>query len=162
MRKLNMWLKVGAVVLFAMALVFGCRKFENTYTPENEAIQIKNWLDTQVKNNINIDTTATGLYYIVNKVGSGATVMEGDEVTVQYSGMFINGTVFDDSPGFTYIHKADETRMIPGWEEGIEVLSKGGSALFLIPSAKAYGNLGYDRIPPYTPLLFTIEVIDIQ
>jgi len=164
MKKMNTWLKVGAVVLFAMVTVFGCRKIENSYTPENEALQIKNWLDTQVKNNVNIDTTATGLYYIVNKVGSGATVRAGDEVTVQYTGTFINGTVFDASPseGLTYFHKADESRMIPGWEEGIEVLSKGGSAVLLVPSAKAYGNSGRGPIPPYTPLLFTIEVIDIK
>lgn len=164
MKKLNSWFKVCAVALFAVALIFGCRKIENSYTPENEAAQIKNWLDTQVKNNINIDTTATGLYYIVNKIGSGATVRAGDEVTVQYTGTFINGTFFDASasPGYTYIHKANESRMIPGWEEGIEVMGKGGSAVFLIPSSKAYGNLGQGPIPPYTPLLFTIEVIDIK
>jgi len=162
MKKLNTWLKVGAVVLFAMALVFGCKKIENQNTPENEASLIKSWLETMVKNNNDIDTTSTGLYYIKDKVGTGLTVQEGDTVTVQYRGMFLNGTIFDESSSFTYVQKAEGQRMIQGWEEGIEVLSKGGSAVFLIPSAKAYGPYGYVTIPPYSPLLFIIEIIEIK
>ena len=162
MKKFNMWLKVCAIALFATVIVSGCRKIENNYTPEKEASLIQNWLDLQVKNNSNIDTTSTGLFYIVDKVGTGRTVLTGDEVTVQYSGTFLNGTIFDASASFTYIHKADDQRMIPGWEEAVEVMSKGGSALFLIPSEKAYGIYGYGTIPPYTPLLFKITVIDIK
>jgi len=62
----------------------------------------------------------------------------------------------------TYIHKTN--RMIQGWEEGIEILSKGGSATFLIPSNKGYGPLGSEdrTIPPYTPLIFIIEVVNIK
>jgi len=54
--------------------------------------------------------------------------------------------------------------MIQGWEEGIEILSKGGSATFLIPSNKGYGPLGSEdrTIPPYTPLIFIIEVVNIK
>ena len=75
----------------------------------------------------------------------------------------MDGTVFDSSPSFSYVHKATATRMIQGWEEAVEVMSKGESALFLIPSAKAYGANGiYQFIKPYAPLLFTIEIIDIK
>lgn len=164
MKKLNTYFKVCAVVLFALVLVIGCKKDEvtNSNSPEIEASQMKDWLDANVKSNKNIDTTTTGLYYIVDKVGSGPKVLTGDSLTVKYTGMFMNGTVFDSSSSFSYVHKATGQRMIQGWEEGIEVLSKGGSAIFLIPSAKAYGDYGYAIIPPFSPLLFTIEVIDIK
>ena len=164
MRRLKSCFKVGAITLFAMIIVFGCKKSEEvTYSPEMEAIQIKNWLETNVKENKNIDTTATGLFYIVDKVGVGPKVQAGDSLTVKYTGTFMDGTVFDASQSFSYVHKAADQRMIQGWEEGIEVLSKGGSALFLIPSAKAYGSNGYyPVIKPYAPLLFTIEVLAIK
>jgi FKBP-type peptidyl-prolyl cis-trans isomerase len=81
--------------------------------------------------------------------------------------MFMDGAIFDASsyrtPGtMTYIHKTN--RMVQGWEEGIEVLSKGASAAFLVPSAKGYGVTGSEGgiIPPNTPLIFIIEVVDIK
>ena len=164
MKKLNTYFKVCAVVLFSMVIVFGCKKTDvtNSNTAETEATQMKDWLDANVKSNKNIDTTSTGLYYVVNKVGSGLKVQTGDSLTVKYTGTFMDGTVFDSSPSFSYVHKANGQRMIQGWEEGIEVLSKGESALFMIPSAKAYGDYGYAIIPPFSALLFTIEVIDIK
>jgi FKBP-type peptidyl-prolyl cis-trans isomerase len=164
MKELNSWFKICAVVLFAMVFVFGCKKTDvtNSNTAETETTQMKDWLDANVKNNKNIDTTSTGLFYIVDKVGSGPIVLTGDSLTVKYTGMFMDGTVFDFSKSYSYVHKAIGQRMIQGWEEGIEVLSKGGSAVFLIPSAKAYGDYGYAIIPPFSPLLFTIEVIDIK
>ncbi len=162
MEKLKGILNLGMVVLFTLIIVSGCKKDELTYTPEKEAAQMKTWLDAMVKNNVNIDTTSTGLYYIVDTPGSGPKVQEGDTVTVQYTGMFLDGTIFDSSSSFTYVHKAADQRMIQGWEEGIEVMNKGELAVFLVPSAKAYGNYGYSIIPPYTPLLFTISVVDIK
>jgi len=163
MKKLNIYFKVCIVLLFATVFVFGCKKTEVTDSPVTEASLIKNWLETQVKDNKNIDTTSTGLYYIVDKVGTGPKVQAGDSLTVKYTGTFMDGTVFDSSLSFSYVHKATASRMIQGWEEAVEVMSKGGSALFLIPSAKAYGANGYyPVIKPYAPLLFTIEIIDIK
>lgn len=173
MKKLNNILKICVVVLLASIVVSSCKKDEDStasYTPEKEAALIKEWLDAMVKSNKDIDTTATGLFYIVDKEGTGETVKTGDEVTVKYTGMFLNGSVFDASAyhseagTYTYIHKdTDMTkRMITGWEEGIEVMKKGGVSAFLIPSAKAYGPTGSMSIPPYCPLIFVIEVVDIK
>ena len=94
-------------------------------------------------------------------------VKTGDTVKVIYTGKFTDGTVFDSSIGqrdgtYTYVQEGANTRMIQGWEEGIKVLNKGASATFLIPSAKAYGSSGYSTIPPNSPLIFVIEVVDIK
>ena len=137
------------------------------YTPEREAGLIKDWLATVKQNKVHLDSTATGIYYVLDttKIGVGPTIKTGDTVKVKYVGKFLDGTVFDASSyhgdgTMTYIHKTD--RLIQGWEEGIEVLSKGGSAAFLIPSVKAYGTTGAGSIPPNTPLIFLIEVLDIK
>jgi FKBP-type peptidyl-prolyl cis-trans isomerase len=50
---------------------------------------------------------------------------------------------------------------IPGWDEGLLLLNKGARATFIMPSALAYGEQGFASIPPYTPLVFEIEVVDV-
>jgi FKBP-type peptidyl-prolyl cis-trans isomerase len=106
---------------------------------------------------------------VVSTAGTGPTVGMGDTLTVKYTGYFMDGTIFDASSlhgdgTYTYIHKDTnpQKRMIQGWEEGIEVLSKGSRAIFLFPSDKAYGPYGYGPIPPYSPLIFEIEVVNIK
>jgi len=174
MKKMNSFLKVSVLVLFAVVIVSSCKKTEDpyaTYTPEREAGLIQEWLATMATNKMNIDTTSTGLYYIVAETGLGEKVKSGDSVTVKYTGMFLDGSIFDSSDyhaadsTYTYLHQdpnSSSRTMIKGWEEGIEAMNKGEKAVFLIPSAKAYGTTGYGPIPPNTPLLFVIEVINIK
>jgi FKBP-type peptidyl-prolyl cis-trans isomerase len=174
MKNLKTYLKVLVFILFVAAFATGCMKDTNTvdppvsYTPEREATMIKEWLDSMSARKISLDTTSTGILYIPVKIGSGATVKTGDVITVKYTGMFLDGTIFDASEyqneagTMSYVHKTN--RMIQGWEEGVEVLQKGGKAIFLIPSAKGYGVTGSrdGTIPPYSPLIFMIEVVDIK
>lgn len=171
MKNLTNILKIGTLILFVGILAACNKDVEDpyaAYTPEREAGLIKDWLAAMVTKGNDIDTTDTGIFYIndTTKVGSGPTVVAGKTVTVKYTGMFLDGQIFDASTGYTFIHKDTDPnkRMIQGWEEGIEVLNKGASAAFLIPSAKGYGSNGsYDgTIPPYTPLIFIIEVVDIK
>jgi FKBP-type peptidyl-prolyl cis-trans isomerase FkpA len=162
MKKMYLRFNVYAVSVLALLFLFGCKKYDEPYSAAKETDLIKTWVRTQVKNNSIVDSTSTGLYYIFDKAGTGPVVQEGNNVTLKYTGEFLDGSVFDSSESFTYVHKAADQRMIPGFEEGIEKLSKGGSGVFLIPSAQAYGTNGYSSIPPYTPLLFIIEIIDIK
>lgn len=174
MKYLSNFFKVSAFIIVVVLSIAGCEKDKIVtpyYTPEREVSLIKAWLDSVVAKNINLDTTSTGILYIPGKVGTGPKVKAGDVVTVKYTGRFLDGRIFDTSAWqneagtYPYLHKApsDPTKtLIQGWEEGIEVLSKGGSAAFLIPSNKGYGSKGNLKIPPYTPLVFSIEVIDIK
>lgn len=170
---MNRILKIGFFLLMVLFILSSCNKetdeTPSIYTPEREAALIKDWLETMVKNNNDIDTTSTGLFYIVSTSGSGPTVHTGDTLTVKYTGYFMDGSIFDASSlhgngTYTYIHKDTDPkkRMIQGWEEGIEVLSKGSKAIFLFPSDKGYGPYGYGPIPPYSPLIFEIEVVNIK
>jgi FKBP-type peptidyl-prolyl cis-trans isomerase FkpA len=175
MKKWNTILKIVIFLPLASVLIPACIKTSDSSTsntPANEAASIKKWKQTTLLNQQKIDSTASGLYYIVQKVGTGEYVQVGDSVTVKYAGMLLDGTVFDSSSKtgvkgtFKFLHKApsDPTRtLLQGWEEGIGLLRKGGNDIFLIPSAKAYGAVGNPpTIPPYTPLLFVIEVLDIK
>lgn len=162
--------RFSAVVLFAAFTLSSCMKDDDPYaqyTQEREDKLIKDWHAAMTTNKKDIDTTAGGIFYIMDKVGTGDNVKAGDTLTVKYTGLFMDGTVFDASAyhgdgTMTYIHKAKESRMITGWEEGIEYLSKGGIGVFCIPSAKGYGSEGYSSIPPYSPLIFVIEIVNIR
>lgn len=172
MRKMNAILKFSAFILL-LALMVSCNDEEEpkvVRTAETEAKLISQW-KTAMKNNKNhVDSlevkTGKYIYYIMDttKVGTGANVKTGDTITVKYLGMFLDGISFDHSDEYTYTHKDTdlEKRMIPGWEAGIELLNKGALAAYLIPSEFAYGNTGRGIIPPYTPLIFVIEVTNIK
>ena len=163
MKKISGHLKICVYLLFAVLLVFGCKKIENTSnSPVQEALLIRQWVNTMKKNNFVVDSLSTGVYYIIESIGTGAFVQAGNNITIGYTGQFLDGSTFDASSSYTYVHKGAYSRMIPGWEDAVEKLSKSGKGIFLIPSSQAYGSNGYMVVPPYTPLLFEIEILDIQ
>lgn len=114
--------------------------------------------------NISAKPSKTGLYYIETIKGTGAKAAAGKKVKVNYTGKLLDGTVFDTSEGKEPIEfTVGAQQLIPGWEEGILKMNKGGKATLLIPSELAYGANGAgNSILPYTPLLFDLELIDVQ
>lgn len=113
----------------------------------------------------NAKQTESGLSYVIDNPGNGDKVKAGDKLKVHYTGKLLDGKVFDSSIPrgapleFTYKQQS----MIPGFEEGLSLLSKGGKATLIIPYFSAYGAMGHPGvIPPYSDLIFEIEVVDIQ
>jgi FKBP-type peptidyl-prolyl cis-trans isomerase FkpA len=118
-----------------------------------------------VDSKIKATPTASGLYYTETQKGKGALAKAGNEVTVNYTGKLLNGQVFDSSEGkpepFKFI--LGQGMVIPGWEEALLLMAKGGKATLLIPSNLAYGARGAGGvIPPYSPLVFELELLDIK
>ena len=112
-----------------------------------------------------MEKTASGLYYNVNKEGNGDRPKDGQTVSVHYRGMLLDGTVFDSS--YQRNQPIDfplgQGRVIPGWDEGIALLSKGAAAKLIIPSHLAYGAQGAGGvIPPHATLIFEVELVDIN
>ncbi|NJO91314.1 MAG: peptidylprolyl isomerase, partial [Chloroflexia bacterium] len=82
-----------------------------------------------------------------------------------YTGSLINGEIFDSSYNRNkpFAFKLGAKEVIDGWEEGFSYMKKGGKARFIIPSELAYGKEGFSTIiPPYSSLLFEVELIDIK
>ncbi|MFA6944646.1 MAG: FKBP-type peptidyl-prolyl cis-trans isomerase, partial [Pedobacter sp.] len=120
--------------------------------------------------------TASGLNYIISKEGTGAKANQGDTVVVNYTGMFLSGKVFDSSlpevakkngtfnPQRPYEPLKIPVGMggsIPGFEEGLMLLTKGAKATIILPSKLAYGEQGNQGIPPFTPLVFELDMVNI-
>ncbi len=118
-----------------------------------------------MENFLDIQSTPSGLYYQVLAEGEGDLLKWGDHVLAHYQGAFQNGTAFDSSisrnkPIDFYIGK-----MIPGWNEGLQLTRPGGKIRLLIPSALGYGTEGLkdgDKfiVPPNEVLIFDVEVLE--
>ena len=108
--------------------------------------------------------TASGLMYIIHEEGNGVKPQASEVVKVHYTGSLIDGTVFDSSVkrGTPIEFPIGVGRVIPGWDEGISLLSEGGKAQLIIPSHLAYGERGAGGvIPPNATLIFEVELIEI-
>jgi len=128
--------------------------------------------------NLKLSKTGDSLFYMINKPGIGDNIGPGDTVIMNYTGRLLNGKVFDSSIKAEMIKAkmpVDPTRNyapaqiiidpkaeIPGWYEGLQLLNKGASAIFIVPSKLAYGKSGVSIIAPYTPILFEVTVIDVR
>jgi FKBP-type peptidyl-prolyl cis-trans isomerase FkpA len=106
-------------------------------------------------------TTPSGLQYEVLVEGKGAKPEANDTVRVNYEGTFINNTIFDSSYSRGEPAEFPLDRVIRGWTEGIQLMGVGSTYRFYIPSALAYGPEGAPMIPPYSALIFKVELLSI-
>ncbi|MGO1520124.1 MAG: FKBP-type peptidyl-prolyl cis-trans isomerase, partial [Sphingobacterium sp.] len=121
--------------------------------------------------------TESGLQYVIQEEGTGDNPVIGDTVVINYTGRLTNDKVFDTNDS-TVAKESDKfnpmrpyeplrvrvghTPVIAGWTEGLQLLNKGAKAKFIIPSSLGYGEKQQqNEIPPYAPLVFDVEVIDI-
>jgi len=88
----------------------------------------------------------------------------GDNVEVKYKGMFTDGRVFDasDKHEQAFVFPAGMKQVFPAFDEAILAMTVGTKALLVTPSKLAYGPRGNQGIPPYSPLVFEVEVVGIK
>lgn len=111
------------------------------------------------------EKTASGLRYQIIQKGDGAKAEKGKEVSVHYKGMFPDGKEFDNSykRGNPISFPVGMGNVIPGWDEGIQLLHVGDKARMVIPSDLAYGARGAGGvIPPNATLVFDVELMDVK
>jgi len=110
----------------------------------------------------NVRTTASGLQYEVIVEGTGEKPGPNDTVQVHYEGTLINGTVFDSSYSRGVPAEFPLYAVIPGWTEGLQLMSEGSTYMLYLPSDLAYGPNGAgSAVPPNATLIFKVELISI-
>ncbi len=109
-------------------------------------------------------TTASGLKYMITKQGEGRKALNGDILTVHYTGKLTNDSVFDSSVEKNKPIKITlgKGQVIKGWDEGLSYLQAGDEAIFIIPPDLAYGERPVGPIPANSTLKFEIKLIDVQ
>lgn len=145
---------------------FRFRMIENikkNYPAETEkaASELNAYLE---KNGVVAQPTSTGLYYVKTQDGTGEKPSKGSTVKAHYTGYLLDGTVFDTSieRGEPIEFVLGVGQVIPGWDEGIAMMSKGEKAVLYIPYYLAYGDRDLGVIPPFSNLVFEVELIDFK
>jgi FKBP-type peptidyl-prolyl cis-trans isomerase len=111
----------------------------------------------------NATTTESGLKYIVLQQGTGNKPVATSNVKVHYTGMLLEGKVFDSSVQRGEPIDFGLNQVIKGWTEGVQLMQEGSKYKFYIPSQLAYGERGAGGvIPPNTDLIFEVELIKIN
>ncbi len=106
--------------------------------------------------------TASGLQYQVLTEGTGKQPKASDTVRCHYHGTLIDGTVFDSSVERGEPCEFGLRQVIAGWTEGVQLMKEGAKYRFFIPYSLAYGERGAGAsIPPYSALIFDVELLNI-
>ena len=109
-----------------------------------------------------VQQTASGLQYKIIEPGNDVKPAAEDTVTVRYRGTLLDGTVFDETPADSDPIEFTLNRVIPGWQEGLQLIGEGGKAQLFIPAELAYGERGAgDSIQPNATLIFDVELISV-
>ena len=111
-----------------------------------------------------VTTTKSGLQYEVLTPGKGERSPKAtDTVVCHYEGRLVSGKVFDSSYERNQPAEFGLNQVIPGWTEGLQLMSEGARFRFYIPYLLGYGEQGAGpSIPPYSTLVFDVELISVK
>ena len=116
---------------------------------------------------IHASRSTTGMYYIQLRKGNGKKAEKGKVVEVDYEGKFLDGKFFDSTKKrrepYQFVY-GQEMQVIKGLDEAIGRMEEGEKALVILPSDLAFGSAGSSTgiIPPYTSLIFEIELRSVK
>lgn len=150
-------------IVALVALFYSCKRSEPV---ENFDPNPQFTLDTNairsfiVKNNLSMTKDPSGVFYQILNQGSGNTITTRSLISVDYAGKFLGGDEFESTNGKPVEFPLGN--LIAGWQIGLQKIQKGGKIRLLIPSYFAYGSQAAGKIPPNTPLDFTITVTDVK
>ncbi len=135
-------------------------KEQNKATIKADSIKLSNYCK-RIKG---VLTTKRGLRYKILKANpTGAKVLQGNAVSVRYKGWLVDGDVFDSnetSDPFKFV--VGMNQVIKGWDEGLKLMRVGETYRLIIPWYLAYGTHGTGPIPPYSSLVFDVDVLKIN
>jgi len=121
----------------------------------------EDFLATNAKKD-SVVTLPSGVQYKIIKEGTGAQPNDSSQVVVNYEGKLIDGTVFDSS----YTRNEPATfglnQVIAGWQEALKLMPVGSEWEIYIPQEQGYGTRDMGNIPPYSTLIFKVELLDIK
>jgi FKBP-type peptidyl-prolyl cis-trans isomerase FkpA len=144
---------LGGITIFSMA---------NATMPEDNKTKGAAFLAANAKKPT-VKTTASGLQYEVIKPDTDSTHPKAtDRVTVHYRGTTLDGNEFDSSYSRQEPITFALNQVIPGWTEGVQLMTEGAKYRFFIPAELAYGERGAGPIEPNSTLIFDVELIKIE
>lgn len=148
-------------ITFALLLIIAssCKKDAAVdYGPIDKKI-IEDYI--AAKGITNAQSTASGLYYIIQKPGGDVHPALNSVITVNYQGYLTDGTLFDASATGKPL-SSPLNDLILGWQEGLQLIGAGGKITLLCPSALGYGPTATRKIPANSVILFNVELLKFE
>lgn len=161
------------IALPAVLLLSACEEQQNPFLPDPVEDRLEEDIATieayLAENNITAERHETGLFYRIMDEGEGSAMpTPNSEVLVHYKGYLLeDGSVFDETDGFDEEEERDAqlfslSGTIDGWRIGMTLIKKGGKIQLFVPSNLAYKNIERPGIPPYSILIFDIELVNFN
>lgn len=158
-------------LLIGLIVISSCSEEEVPQrTPEQERAELDSMLTKLINKGFTVDTTDSGVFYIIKKPGKGPFPQEGDTCYIEYRiHLLHNDRLIERSKDYnahgisTFILGGSGIpAMTPGWEDGIKRMNAGSEIDFYIPSRLAYGKDGTSDIPPYTTVIYVCKMHDLR
>ncbi len=115
-----------------------------------------------LRNRIDVQPAASGLYIITETEGNGNQPVKGNTIVVNYKAFLTDGKAFESTDREPLEFVLGKGTIPKGFEEGLLAMRKGGKARLIIPSHLAFGEYQTGTIPPFTTLIYEVELLDIK
>jgi FKBP-type peptidyl-prolyl cis-trans isomerase FkpA len=154
----------GILLLSGMLLASSCqsndpadcnRSAPTTKAPAGEVAALKQYIETA---RINATADERGFYYTIHSPGTGPKPSVCSDVTVNYAGRLTSGSTFETASDVRF----NLSGLILGWQQGIPLISPGGSITLYLPPSLAYGAQAQQGIPANSILIFDIDLISVR
>ncbi|OCH14832.1 MULTISPECIES: FKBP-type peptidyl-prolyl cis-trans isomerase [unclassified Aliivibrio] len=157
---------MSKIIITIAFIVLGYMLFQhfvNNPKAAKENIELGNAFLAENATKEGVQTTASGLQYLVLEEGTGTEHPTAkSKVKVHYHGTTIDGNVFDSSVERGEPIEFGLGQVIKGWTEGVQLMVVGQKMRFFIPSNLAYGNRSAGSIQPGSVLIFEVELLDFK
>ncbi len=151
------------IFVIALLLLAGCTDFEAQEKQAELNRQQGAAFLAANRSKSGVKLRPSGLQYQVLREGSGPKPTISDRVTVHYRGTLIDGTEFDSSYARGESTAFAVAGVIPGWTEGLQLMSVGSQYRLFVPGVLGYGSSGAgDKIGPDATLIFDVELLAIE
>lgn len=173
-------LRAFSLIVIGFVLLTACNQDSGLFDPEKQKERDIETLQKHfAEKGLSPQYHNKGLFYIIHEPGSGRIPTAGNTLVVNYTGYFLDGSVFDTNleqvartagifnPArsyvpFTFRFRDNPPRVIEGWDIGFEFLKENGRATLFLTSGLGYGNRSVGSIPPNSILVFDVELLQVR
>ena len=142
-------------LLFLLLLLTACKSYSDDQMKQFDT-EIQTFLK---KKKWKFEVSPSGLYYHIDKEGSGPSIKYTDRVTFKYTGKFLSGQTFDVSEKPVTFEVRE---LIPAWKELLLEIQPGSKVRMICPPQLGYGTSKMKNVPPNSILFFELEVIEAK
>lgn len=133
----------------------------NQYTLEVNKAKGDKFLEENAKKE-GVQTTDSGLQYIIEEAGNDVKPGVMDTVCVHYVGKTIDGNIFDQTTTAGPSAELTLNRVVAGWTEGLQLIGEGGKIKLFLPAELGYGERGQQGIEPNSVLIFDVTLDQVK